>query len=190
MQNRKLVVAMLSLLAAGTVCAEEYSILPVEGSVVTSADGSTMMVDVIDTDYKRGTFIISLVNESFESVIGDRVLVGNEPLDLTPVEVPAVSGMADVVAWNQANGDDWHNDPHGGTGRGHASGGNRPQWVPKVIESIIKYCKAVSRQAYLAIQVAQAACAASGGTHSGGSIGKCGIGADTGTCTPRATQVR
>lgn len=173
---------------ATAVSAEEYSILPVEGSAVTSADGRTWMVDVIDTDYQRGTFILSLVNESYESVIGNRVLTGNAPLDLSIVELPAVSGMADVVAWNQGSGGDGGDgnmQPQSQTRRS-ASGGEYQVQANKWMQLIKKYCEAANKQSALALTIAIASCTAAGGQHSGGSTGVCGIGASTGSCSGRA----
>ncbi len=149
---------------------------------MTSADGRTWMVDVIDTDYQRGTFILNLVDGSYESFIGSRVITGNGTVDTSTVELPAVSGMADVVAWNQGSdgGGGGNMEPYS---RGASGRENQVQSRRKIVNGIVAYCKKGNLHAQAAIAVAGAMCVKGGGQHSGGSIGFCGIGSDTGTCS-------
>lgn len=160
----------------------EYSILPVEGSVIVSTDGSSFSMEVIDTNYARGTFNISLVDGTYDSYIGNRAINGQAELDTSEVELPAVRNTSDVVAWNQGGGD-------GGGGNEIQSRRKAPgrdsdvevQWR-FIVRAVRSYCTSASSHAAAAIAAASASCAAGGGSHSGGSLGVCGIGADTGEC--------
>lgn len=188
MQKGKVAIATLFLAMTGVVAAQEYSILPVEGSEVISEDGRTMMIDVIDTEYQHGTFVISLEDESFDSIIGQRAVTGNVPLDLSTVEVAAVSGMPEVVEWNQQYGGGGGGGDGGGghvfaqNGRGRPGGEQQVQWA-RLGTRIYKYCRAASAHAAAVIAATSAACATSGGSHSGGSVGFCGIGSKSGKCS-------
>lgn len=170
MFKKWIVLATLSVVAL-SVDAGEYSIFPIVGSEVTSSDGRTVMVDVIDTDYQRGTLMLDLQDGSYQSVIGNRSDTGSVGGDSSTIEVQAVEVEAQVVAWNQ-----------------QVAAGQAPQtgiWIDKAI----KYCQWANRQALLSILVAQAACQNAGGTHSGGAVGFCGIGSDTGRCNGRYHEI-
>ena len=58
-------------------------------------------------------------------------------------------------------------------------------WRGKLVRKVVKYCKAQNDAAALLVAAAIASCRAAGGQHSGGKVGFCGVGADTGTCTKR-----
>ncbi|MGI8561708.1 MAG: hypothetical protein ACR2J7_09830 [Luteimonas sp.] len=170
MFKKRMILAVLAV-AALPVKAGEYSIFPVTGTDVTSQDGRTWMVDVIDTEYKRGTFMLDLQDGSYQSIVGNRVDSGSLPGDLSTTDVAAVQDEVDVAAWNQ-----------------QVAAGQSPQ-ANRVVSALIKYCKLANQQAFLALQVAQAACHNAGGTHSGGSIGFCGVGSDTGRCSGRYSEI-
>lgn len=159
------------VVSAMPALANEYSILPVVGSEKVSNDGRWWMIDVMDVNYQNGTFVIDLHNNTFESTVGDRVDSGTVSGDSSTTDVASVYSEHDITAWNN-----------------QVASGQDPQ--PAAIRKVIvKYCQAANRQATLALLAAQAACSRAGGTHSGGSIGVCGIGADTGHCTVRHYQI-
>jgi hypothetical protein len=170
MFKKRMFFAMLAG-AAFPVSAGEYSILPVIGSEVISSDGGALIVDVIDTEYQRGTLMLDLNDGSYESVIGNRADAGSVGGDLSTTEISAVESEAQVVDWNQ-----------------QVAAGQTPStglWVKKVV----KYCQWANRQALLAILAAQATCQNAGGTHSGGVVGFCGIGSDTGRCSRQFHEI-
>lgn len=171
----------LALAMSFPLNAAEYSLLPVEGSAIVSADGSTFSMEVIDTNYQRGTFNISLLDGAFESYVGNRAISGFAEGDLSEVELPAVRNASDVVAWNQRS-DDGGGHQVQSRGRGSHKGGEIDVQWRFVVRAVQRYCAAAGRHAAAAISAAAASCAAGGGTHSGGSLGVCGIGADTGEC--------
>lgn len=184
----KFLIAAPLLLAslAAHATTNEYSVLPVIGSEMYSADGKTYTYEVIDTQYKRGTVVIDLPSGNFQSHVGGRVVNGRIEASSEDAELPAVYGVADVTLWNQersGGGGDYEQFGHENA-RSRNGSEVEPLWRRAIFDRLRRMCQANQQQAIAAVAAAAATCVASGGQHSGGHTGYgCGIGASTGTCT-------
>lgn len=172
------------LACSATVGAKEYSILPVIDSDRTSSDGRTWMIDVIDTEYKRGTFVIDLETGRFDWAIGSNAGTGYLQLEEGAIDLPGIRNMSDVVAWNLERHGGGDGGVHLVMGRNGREANYEAQWawLFRIFRRGFNYCRSAHTASLAVLTAAASACRAQGGVYSGGSAGVCGVGSTLGEC--------